>query len=227
MCIFTFKQEVLCSNTRRTPLPPQAGESFGAVLPLRWTPPTTPVDRVGELDVVTFKRAEAETRVRVPRGRLHLQVPNEPGSLADNAEESTARKEAGARATESDEKDRGSVACDRDGMSGSFKRRTSSFCTNVFARDKEAASASFKGSFKRNKSVFVPDERLVGLHVTKGNLKKGETKVIYSNQYYVTKNLDRDEDKGKVRLSANITSLCTHHPFASTHCLPSACMACM
>eukprot|EP00277_Geminigera_cryophila_P025502 CAMPEP_0179471222 /NCGR_PEP_ID=MMETSP0799-20121207/51506_1 /TAXON_ID=46947 /ORGANISM="Geminigera cryophila, Strain CCMP2564" /LENGTH=49 /DNA_ID= /DNA_START= /DNA_END= /DNA_ORIENTATION= len=43
--------------------------SVGAVLPIHWSPPTTPRERLDELDTTTFSRAQQTTSVWLPRKR--------------------------------------------------------------------------------------------------------------------------------------------------------------
>ena len=159
----------------------QGGLSIGACLPVAWTPPLTPVDRDGELDEATFKRAEKLTHVRLPPQRrfIHCQLKAAPEEPAGDQQEDDVESLG----------------------PGSFRRNPSSLsekiakCGDKSDRLKEGGKKGQYGS--KHKSLFDKDEKLVGMHVKSANLKKGETKVVYSQNYIASKELEEDEIERK------------------------------
>jgi hypothetical protein len=142
--------------------------SVGPIMPLHWTPPNTPRERRDEPPEFTFKRAEMETKVRLPRRRVTKEE-----CRSENKQSLCQRK---VKPQKCDDKD-------------TFKK---------IRRAGSDASPSPRKYGTSHKSVFSKDEKLVGLHFKRTDLKIQErgqeaTKVVYSGSYLRDKGFDEEE----------------------------------
>jgi hypothetical protein len=156
----------------------QETTSIGACLPLAWTPPSTPSGQDDELDEVTFARAEKLTDVRLPRRRVFHRHPK-------NIPEDSDHPSKGAQSLDSDE------GIQRSASIGSSYSERNGIAGNDSAGRRGNGKKALYGHAR--KSLFDKNEKLVGLHVKSANLKKGETQVVYSQNYVASKDLEEGE----------------------------------
>ena len=160
----------------------QGSTSIGACLPLAWTPPSTPSGQDDELDEVTFARAEKLTDVRLPRRRVFHRHPK--NILEDSDHPSNA-----AQSLDSDE------GIQRSASIGSSCSESNRSAGNDPAGRRGNGKKARYGHAR--KSLFDKNEKLVGMHVKSANLKKGETQVVYSQNYVASKDLEVGEIREK------------------------------